>query len=159
MAYVVPRAGDAWEIRESRTTPSGPRSYTLATFKMLTPATIAQAQSRAGRQLDASDLRRAAWRAGAPVDPPTGDRAAGELLAELAAGRPPRAALSRLLIESLQAERTSPSSNAQAAAAWIGASPRKRGEALRDLLLLVDHLPRRLRREPPPFPRIESRAA
>jgi hypothetical protein len=159
MAYVVPRAGDAWEIRESCTTASGPRSRTLATFKTLTPEAIAQAQGRAGRQLEASDLRRAAWRAGAPVDPPTGDRAAGELLAELAAGRRPRPTLSRLLIESLQAERTSPSSNAQAAAAWIGASPRKRGETLRDLLLLVDHLPHRQRRERPPFPRIESRMA
>ncbi len=159
MAYVVPRAGEAWEIRESHTTASGPRSRTLVTFKTLTPEAIAQAQERAGRQLEAGELRRAAWRAGAPVAPPTGDRAAGELLAELAAGRRPRPALSRLLIESLQAERTSPSSNAQAAAAWIGAPARKRGETLRDLLLLVDHLPRRRRREQPSFPRIESQAA
>jgi hypothetical protein len=159
MAYVVPRAGEAWEIRESHMTPSGPRSRTLATFKTLTPEAIVQAQSRAGRHLEAGELRRAAWRAGAPVAPPAGDRAAGELLAELAAGRRPRAALSRLLIESLQAEPTSPSSNAQAAAAWIGASARKRGETLRDLLLLVDHLPRRERRERPAFPRIASRVA
>jgi hypothetical protein len=159
MAYVVPRSGGVWEIRESHTTPLGPRSRTLATFKTLTPEAIAQAQSRAGRQLEANDLRRAARRAGAPVTPPAGDRAAGELLAELAAGRPPRPALSRLLIESLQAERTLPSSNAHAAAAWIGTSARKRGETLRDLLLLVDHLPHRQRRERPRFPRIESRAA
>jgi hypothetical protein len=159
MAYVVPRVGETWEIRESHTTPSGPRSRTLATFKTLTPEAIAQARSRAGGHLEAAELRRAAWRAGAPVAPPTGDRAAGELLAELAAGRRPRPALSRLLIESLQAERTSPSSNGQAAAAWIGASGRKRGDTLRDLLLLVDHLPRRPPRERPPFPRIESRVA
>jgi hypothetical protein len=159
MAYIVPRAGGAWEIRESHTTPSGPRSRTLATFRTLTPEAIARAQTRAGRPLEAGELRQAARRAGAPLAPPVGDRAAGELLAELAAGRWPRPALARLLVESLQAERTSPAGSAQAAAAWIGASPRKRGDALRDLLALVDHLPHRERPERPRFPRIESRVA
>lgn len=159
MTYVVPRTGGVWEIRESHTTASGPRSRTLATFKTLTPEVISRAQTRAGRPLEAGELRQAGRRAGAPVTPPAGDRAAGELLAEIAAGHRPRPALARLLVESLQAERTSPSSNAQAAAAWVGASPRKRGDTLRDLLLLVDYLPHRGRRERPLFPRIESRAA
>lgn len=158
MAYIVPRAGGTWEIRESHTTPSGPRSRTLATFRELTPGIVSRAQARAGRPLEAGELRQAARRVGAPVAPPDGDRAAGELLTELAAGRPPRPALARLLVESLGAAPTSPQGNAQAAAAWIGVSPRKRGDILRELLLLVDHLPRREFRERPRFPRIRSQA-
>jgi hypothetical protein len=156
MAYIVPRVGGMWEIRESHTTASGPRSRTLATFRTLTPDIISRAQARAEGPLEAGELRQTARRAGAPVAPPDGDRATGELLAELAAGRPPRPALARLVVESLQAEPTSPPGNAQAAAAWIGASPRKRGDTLRELLLLVDHLPRRELRERPRFPRIQS---
>ncbi|HEY2632074.1 MAG TPA: hypothetical protein VGI26_06820 [Solirubrobacteraceae bacterium] len=159
MAFITLRASGVWEIRESHTTPSGPRSRTLATFKTLTPEVIAHAQARAERSLDADELRQAARRVGAPVEPPAGERAVSELLTEIAAGRRPRPALARLLLEALQGGETAPSSNAQAAAVWIGASPRKRGDTLRDLLLLVDHLPRRERREQPRFPRIQSQVA
>jgi hypothetical protein len=159
MAFVTHRTGGSWEIRESRATAAGPRSRTLATFSVLTPEIVARAQSRADRPLPATQLRRAARRAGAAVAPPVGDRAAGELLAELADGRRPRPELTRLLIDALQSEPGAPTGNAQAAAAWIGASPQKRGQALRDLLLLVDRLPHRERPRRSRFPRIESRPA
>jgi hypothetical protein len=159
MAYVVPRGTSAWEIRESRNTDAGPRSRTLATFTTMTPGVIEHAQARSSQPLDANELRQAARRAGAPVAPPSADRAVAELLAELAAGRRPRPVLGRLLLDALRAEGDAQSANAEAAATWIAASPKKRGDTLRDLLLLVDHLPRSRAPEDVRFPHIASRAA
>jgi hypothetical protein len=157
MAYIVSRNTGAWEIRESRNTEAGPRSRTLAAFRTLTPETIERARGRSSRPLDARELRNAARRAGAPVAAPSPDRAAGELLAELAAGRHPRPALARLLVDALRADGAPPAGNAEAAATWIAASPQQRGETLRELLLLVDHLPHIRAPERPRFPRIASR--
>jgi hypothetical protein len=159
MAYVVARSTGAWEIRESHSTDAGPRSRTLASFRELTPEVIELARERSTKRLDASELRKAARRAGAPVSAPASDCAAGELLSQLAAGHRPRPLLARLLVKALSAEGNQPTGNAQAAAAWIAASPERRGETLRDLLLLVDHLPRARARERARFPRIASRAA
>lgn len=160
MAYVVRSTPERWEIRESHTTAAGPRSRTLATFRELTPDVTKRAQRRADKLVPAAALRLAARRAGAVVTPPIGDRAAGELIAELAAGRRPRPELTHLLIDALEhAPPSTASSNARAAAAWIGATPKKRGEALRDLLLLVDRLPQRERPRQSSFPRIVSRPA
>jgi hypothetical protein len=159
MAYVTPRPGGNWEIRESRTTPAGPRSHTLTTFRSLTPEVIERARERSTRRLDADELRKTARRAGAPVAAAAADRAAGDLLSQLAAGRRPRPLLARLLAKALSTEGGQPMGNAEAAAAWIAASPERRGETLRDLLLLVDHLPPPRTRERPRFPRIASRAA
>ena len=158
MAYVVARKTGAWEIRESRSTDAGPRSRTLATFRALTPEAIELAQRRSTKRLDASELRKAARRAGAPVSVPASDRAAGELLSQLTAGRGPRPLLARLLVKALSADGNQPTDNAQAAAAWIAASPERRGETLRDLLLLADHLPRAGAPERERFPHIASRA-
>ena len=159
MAYITPRSGGNWEIRESHSTPAGPRSRTLATFRTLTPDVISHARARADQPLQPAHLRQAAHRVGAPVAPAPSDRAAAELIAELASGSRPRAALERLLVESLQGAPDTASDNARAATAWIGASPRKRGETLRELLLLADQFPRRGRSRRPTFPRIESQAA
>jgi hypothetical protein len=159
MAYIVARKTGAWEIRESRSTDAGPRSRTLASFRSLTPETIARAQERSTKPLNACELRKAARRAGAPVVAPTSDRAAGDLLSELAAGHRPRPSLARLLMKALSADGTQPTDNAEAAAAWIAASPERRGETLRDLLLLVDHLPKTRTAERARFPRIASRPA
>jgi hypothetical protein len=131
----------------------------LATFRTLTPDAIERAIARSSKNLDVAELRKAARRAGAPVAAPASDRAAGELLAQLAAGQRPRPLLARLLAKALSANEGQPTDNAEAAAAWIAASPERRGETLRDLLLLVDHLPRARARERPRFPRIASRPA
>ncbi|HEY5192826.1 MAG TPA: hypothetical protein VIJ39_02995 [Solirubrobacteraceae bacterium] len=157
MAYIVDRGAGAWEIRESHTTGAGPRSRTLATFRTLTPETIEHALARSSKSLDATKLRQAARRAGAPVTVPPSDRSAGELLAQLAEGQRPRPLLARLLAQALSAHGRQPTDNAQAAAAWITASRERRGETLRDLLLLADHLPRIGTRERIHFPRIVSR--
>lgn len=167
MAYVTPRANGTWEVRESHLTAAGPRSRTLVTFKTLTPAVLERAQARASRPLKESELRQAARRAGAPVEPSSSDRASAELIAELDAGRKPRPALTRLLLNALRVEDDQSSEeqpplhraeehNARAAAAWITATPQQRGHTLRDLLLLVDHLPQGRVRERERFPRIQS---
>lgn len=158
MAYVVARNSGGWEIRESRNTDAGPRGRTLATFRTLTPAVIERALARSTKELGADDLRKAARRAGAPVMAPAADRAAGELLASVAAGYRPRPPLARLLVQALSVEASQPTDNAQAAAAWIATPPERRGETLRDLLLLADYLPRRGTPERGRFPRLASRA-
>ena len=159
MPYITPRPNETWEIRESHGTPDGPRSKTLATFRTLTPEVVSRARERSQGPVDEMELRRAARRAGAPVTPPAADRAAGELLAELESGRRPRPTIERALLGALGASGAEPLHAAQAAAAWIGATPRQRGEALRDLLLLVDSLPPRALRTRERFPRIESSKA
>jgi hypothetical protein len=156
MAYVVPRALHTYELRESRSTPHGPRSRTLASFSELTPEVVRRAQVRASAPLAFEAIRKAALRVGAPVAPAAPDRAAAELLAELAAGRRPRPALEALLRDTLGGAPKSDSSNAQAAAAWIPASPHARGEALVDLLLLADRLPAPRRSASLNAPRLQS---
>jgi hypothetical protein len=120
---------------------------------------IEHAQARSAGHLDAGELRKAARRAGAPVAAAIPDRAAGDLLSQLAAGHRPRQSLARLLVKALSADGAQPTDNAEAAAAWIAASPERRGETLRDLLLLVDRLPRARTPERARFPRIASRPA
>jgi hypothetical protein len=159
MAYVVPRTGGTWELRESRVTARGPRSYTLAGFRVLTPEVLERAKERASGAVDAEDLRRAAVRAGAPVALSTPDRAAGELLTELAHGRRPRGALRRLLLAALEDEHAGSSADsARSAGAWVATTPAQRGEALRDLLLLSDRLPAGRGRGRLRFPRIHTTA-
>jgi hypothetical protein len=158
MAYVTSRPGGTWEIRESISTVKGPRSRTLASFRTLTDETVEQACARATKPLSRDDVRGAARRAGAPVDLAVADRAAGDLLRELANGREPHPILRRLLIDALRAgpparlgepalsvrQMPAPESldNARASAAWLTATPAERGDALYDLLLLADQFPR-----------------
>ncbi len=159
MAYVVARANGTFEIRESYATACGPRSRTLASFRTLTPEALARAAARASKPLDAEKVRVAAQRNGAPVASSDSDTAAATLLRELEQGRRPRAPLTRLLREALAGTVDRLNSNAAAAAAWIGSTPQRRGEALCDLLLLADSLPSRHRSDRLWFPRIESRPA
>jgi hypothetical protein len=159
MAYVVAKAKGVFEIRESHATAQGPRSRTLASFRTLTPEVLGKAAARASKPLDAEKLRLAAQRKGASVTSSSSDLAAAALLRELEQGRPPRASLTRLLREALTGTADRLNSNATAAAAWIGSTPQRRGEALHDLLLLADSLPSRRRAERvggARFPRIES---
>jgi hypothetical protein len=177
MAFVTARKNGTWELRESIATPDGPRSRTLASFRTLTDDIVAHAQSRASRPFDADDVRAAARRAGAPVDLEPADRAAGDLLRELADGRQPHPILRALLIDALQeappvrlGEKPAPQSapladvlpfetphNARAGAAWLTRTPKERAEALDDLLDLADQFPRdraeRMNRER--FPRLD----
>ncbi len=160
MAYVTQKRNSSggWEIRESRATPKGPRSRTLATFGVLSDEVIDRAVVRSESGLDPDSLRRAALRAGAPVEETAADRAAAELLGELDDGRAPRRALEGLLADAFGSRERISSHEARAAAAWLRASPDKRGETLIDLLLLGDALPRKRRGELR-FPRLDSAPA
>jgi hypothetical protein len=153
MSYVLARPSGRFEIRESHSTPSGPRGRTLATFRTLTPEILEQARTRSSGPLDSATLRRAALRVGAPVAPSDGEKAAGELLGELDAGRRPRRIIARLLLDRLAGGEQPISDSARAAARWVAATPKRHGESLHDLLLLSDSLPPRrpapTRRFPP----------
>ena len=179
MAYVTARHNGTWEIRESASTPNGPRSRTLASFRTLSDDVVEHARSRAEKPLSAEDIRDAARRAGAPVDLATADRAAGDLLRELADGREPHPILRALLIDALQegtptrlgkrpeTRERHPSGadvlpfetphNARASAAWLTRTPTERAAALNDVLDLADQFPRsraeRMKRER--FPRLD----
>lgn len=142
MAFVVRRPGGRFEVRESHATPRGPRARTLATFTTFDDAAVALVIERAETPVDVHALVHAARRAGAPVavGATPVDIAARALLAELRAGRRPAPVLAAALADAVDAH-TDVSDTARAAAAWCGATPEERGEALRDLLLLSDRLP------------------
>jgi len=67
MAYVVPRRGGRFEIRESLHTAKGPRSRTLAGFGVLTDEVLAAAGRRAQRPFDAEAVIGSGRRAGARI--------------------------------------------------------------------------------------------
>jgi hypothetical protein len=160
MAFIVPTKRGAFEVRESFSTAKGPRSRTLATFTELTEEVIEKARRKAAKPPTAEQLREAARRAGALVSSPPVDRAARELIAELAKGREPAPKLRRLLLGALGETWTEPASipsSTRSAAEWIAATPEQRGKTLEDLLLLADALPSGGRRgKPLEFPRLRS---
>ncbi len=166
MAFVVPTKAGRFEIRESRNTPKGPRSRTLASFSELDESAIERARERAeGKPPSAEELRAAALRAGAPVAPDPADRAARDLLSRLAKSEAPSPMLRRLLIDALENPDRSDrpadpeatvSSSARSVSEWIGASLRDRADTLEDLLLLADALPLRRRPAEIGFPRLNS---
>jgi hypothetical protein len=159
MAFVVPTRRGKFELRESRSTPDGPRSRTLATFGALNDEVIEKSQARAEKQLDPDLLRAAARRAGAPVEPRPADRAARQLIAELGKGERPQPKLRRLLSSMLGDDHraTTPADPGQAVAEWMVATPAEHGRSLVDLLLLGDALPHGARRgKPLLFPRLDS---
>lgn len=177
MAYVTERKNGTWEIRESTSTPDGPRSRTLASFRTLSSDVVERALARAEKPLTADEIRAAAHRAGAPVDLEPADRAAADLLRELADGREPHPILRALLVDALQegppARLGEPPRrhaaadvlpfetphNARASAAWLTRTPAERGAVLEDLLMLADALPHDRRiREPLRFPRLDDAA-
>jgi hypothetical protein len=154
MAFVVSTRKGRFEVRESRSTPEGPRSRTLVSFRELTDELIEKAQGKAEKPIDAEKLRRGARRAGAPVVGPPIDRAARELISELGKGRKLDPTLRHLLSKLLLREEANdtnrlPSDSGLSVAAWIGATPEQRGRALVDLLLLADAIPSEGRKKKP----------
>jgi hypothetical protein len=149
MAYVVATKGDTFEVRESRNTPDGPRSRTLATFRELDAATIERVLERAEKAPTRDVLIEAALRAGAPLAAAPVEAAARALLRSLARGEALSSRNRRLLLDALNGESIQ-------AAEWLDVPLAERGEAGRDLLLLVDATPLRRRPDKSSFPRIDS---
>ncbi len=156
MAYVARRPKGRFEIRESVHTPDGPRARSLATFTELDDDAMTRAAAAASAPFDPDTVVASARRAGAPVASSAADNAARRLLRELRRGRPPSPPLRRLLADAL-AQHEAPRLDAgESIGDWVGASPRERGEALRDLLTLTDHLPA-TKRGKLTFPPLRSR--
>lgn len=161
MAYVVATKPGRFEVRESASTPKGPRSRTLASFRELTAETIEKVQTKSEKPPSAAELTHSALRAGAPVRGSDLDEAARETLRRIASGEQPDPKLRRLLIDALSETQTSGSKSvisdaARAAAQWVGVSSEDRAVALRELLEFADALPIRLRPHEIGFPRLRS---
>jgi hypothetical protein len=149
MTFVTTGRHGAFEVRESRTTPRGPRSRTIATFRELDAATIEKVLARADQATSSEALVRAALRAGATIAPAPADKAASDLLRSIARGDRPSPKLRRLLLDALTGD-SSPATE------WLGTSLAERGDALREVLLLADAVPIRRRAKSIGFPRIDS---
>jgi hypothetical protein len=164
MAYIVANKNGTYEIRESQSTPKGPRSKTLATFRELTDEVIEKARARAAKPLSEEELQNAARRVGVASARDPIDRAARELIAELGKGRRLDPTLRHLLVDLLATENGAgaqrPASDAERSVAeWMASTPRERGNALFDLLLLADALPHGRRvGKPLEFPPLDSSA-
>ena len=165
MAYVVATKPGRFEVRESVSTPDGPRSRTLASFRELTAETVEKVQARSEKPPTAADLTHLALRAGAPIRGSELDQAASETLRRIASGEQPDPKLRRLLIDALSDPSPSHgpfdsrglvSDAARAASQWIGVGVDDRASALRDLLELADALPIRMRPHEIGFPRLRS---
>jgi hypothetical protein len=165
MAFIVPTKRGTFEVRESHSTPAGPRSRTLATFRELSDEAIEKARRRATKPPSAAELREAALRAGAPIAADPVNEAGRETLRLLANGKRLDPMLKRLLLDALDREDRSDrpadpaaaaSDAARSATEWIGATLAQRGKALRDLLELADALPVRRRPDRIDFPRLSS---
>lgn len=165
MAYIVATQAGRFEVRESKATEKGPRSRTLASFRELTEEVIEKVQAAAEKPPSAEELKKAALKAGAPVQSSELDEAAKRTLRGIASGDRPRPMLRRLLLDALLGENSPDqrsgavglvSDAARSAAEWIGAPPKERAEALRDLLELADALPIRPRADEIGFPRLKS---
>lgn len=141
MAYVVARPRGRWEIRESFSTPEGPRARTLVTFSELSDDVIARAARRSETPFNPEDVRRAARRAGVPFERNPADALAEELVRRISHGQNLRPGLARLLRDRLEESVVSGRID-ESLGEWIGASSEERGAALVDLLGLADHLPK-----------------
>jgi hypothetical protein len=149
MTYVTASRSGTFEVRESRSTPDGPRSRTLASFRELDEATIGKVLERAEKKPTREELIEAVLRAGGPVARAPVEAAARALLRSLARGEALSPKYRRLLLDALNGESMS-------AAEWLDVPLSERGEASRDLLLLVDATPLRRRPDKSSFPRVDS---
>lgn len=163
MAYLARRPAGRFDIRESVTTPDGPRSHTLASFRgALTPEVLDEAQRRASKPFDSVRLEARALELGVPVTERREHRAARDLLAALHSGAPIDPLLASLLKQMLDGLPAVPVPPLlREVAEWVGADDAMRGAALRDLLRLSDRIVRSRRgvrtRPQLPFPRFRSR--
>lgn len=140
-------------------TPRGPRSRTLATFRVLSDAVLDHAESRAETRFDRQRLTRRAMERGIPRASDDAATLALRLLAAIERHGPLPEAYAASLRNALTPGGTPMSDTLGPAGEWIGATPTDRGDALRDLLRMTDRLPVRARGGGRRFPRLTSRPA
>lgn len=154
--------GSTFEIRECRSTDSGPRQHSLARFKrVLTPEVLDEAAARAQRPFDRGALVATARARGIAVTPHRTHATTRKLIGELRRGVPLDPSLVHLLKDALAACEARPlPAHLSDAAEWLGRSEAARGKALRGLLRAASRIVRSRgpRREQPhePFPRFSS---
>jgi hypothetical protein len=151
-------AAARYEIRESVSTPAGPRARTLATFRVLTADVIAHAASRAQRSFDAESIRARAAALGVPRHERAASATASKLLAQLRAGERLPPALARELRAALPDTRAELLDSLAGAVEWIGVDDERRGRALRELLDVASRVPARPRPTALSFPHLSSGA-
>jgi hypothetical protein len=164
MAFVVARPDHhrnglgptRYEIRESVSTPLGPRARTLATFRVLTSDVLAGAAARAQRSFDADKIRARAKALGAPQHSYDAAATATTLLAQLRRGESLPPALVTELRRALPRRTSATPDSLESAVEWIGVDDETRGRALRDLLDVADRIPARPRPPASAFPRLSS---
>ncbi len=135
LASIILRKDGRAEIRESYSTPRGPRSRTLAVFRELTDRDLEKAQRRASRPFDRARIMARAGALGVPRFGESASRAARALLSELQADRPLAPSLVTALRDALahHPARELPASIGPLQR-WLGASEEERGEALRECM-------------------------
>jgi hypothetical protein len=144
MAYLYERKNGRIEIREAHSTPRGPRSRTLASFRgPLTEADLDRAESSAVRRFDREAVCARARDMGVPVRRSSANSHARDLLAALRTGATLDPILVRLVGDALadRESRTIPE-EASDVVEWIGVGDLERGRALRDVLRLYDRIAR-----------------
>jgi len=162
MAYLLKRSGERIEIRESRSTPRGPRSRQLARFVgALTPEILARAAAAASRPFDAAALTRRARVLGIPVETRARESEARALLARLRRDDPIDPVIAGLLVTALGGVAAAPLPESLGEVGeWVGASPAARGAALHDLLeafgRIAESRPTRRTRQREIFPHFSS---
>ncbi len=163
MASLARRPDGRIEIRETVSTPKGPRSRTLAGFRgVLTPDVLARAGGRATQPFDAEAVAARAHELGVPVSGQGASSAATQLLGLLRRGAALDPVLAGALREALaDVSAREPPAQLAEVIEWVGASDRERGEALRGLLRVSDRIvasrPAGRQRRRRRFPRFDSR--
>ena len=159
MAFVVKRPEQRFEIRESESTPRGPRARTLVSFRELTEEVLDTAAARSRGALDRARLKARAIALGAAVGPPIMQTAAHQVITAHGRGERLPVAVRALLQHVLDADGGAdgePTDHLVAMLPWMGASEDDRAAALADLLGLADALPAP-RRGALRYPRFEPR--
>ena len=144
MAYLYARKSGRVEIREAHSTPRGPRSRTLASFRgALTEDHLDRAESASTRPFDREAIRLRATELGVPVARSSADADARALVARLRSGARIDPVLAGVLREQLDDRASAPVPDELAdVIEWIGASDHERGRTLRDVLRLYDTIAR-----------------
>jgi hypothetical protein len=131
-------------VRESRSTPRGSRSRTLATFKVLDDDVLDHAEARAERPFHRQAVIAAAHRLHAPIAPSGVDLRAANLIIELDGGHAMRPGLRRLLQKRLRDEPPDPADHhLERMLPWMRATAEERSETIVELLGVVDAMPGR----------------
>jgi hypothetical protein len=140
MAYLYHRKNGRAEIREAHSTPRGPRSRTLASFRgALTEEHLDRAEAASARGFDRDAIRKRAVKLGIPIERAGVESTARALIAGLRRGARLDPVLSTVLRAQLENVTSVPVPDELAdAVEWIGANDRERGRALRDVLRLYD---------------------